>query len=858
MSRLKKQVQKRGLASVQTWITDTNPFSDYFRLTQIPDTIPGGKSGFLINGAPELVRATEVLVELIDANGNPIFVTPVKNYQEGLARVISIEVYDDTPPGPATLTILGEIAFDKNGNRSPDQWIGTYNVKWQQTINIEPNKPNTTPIRLYNKPVLSVTERLVPYRQTVTGSIVSISTGSITGQYIAPNVQLVGSDPANLQRLVTQAGTQLTALPIFSRPFAGGTFYATILGYPFTASIESVQSSTAAKLTQVFTSSDGTIAQNWTTANYNIVYQNDPTYITQSLKRSFANIALTNLTTFTGDIQRAKLYVRGADEGQKYDLLQEVVLEDAELTVTQSNAGEIVSMGSITDPTFLSQYWHAGTIPYTTNVSTSLTYDTKTLLDSVHLTGVPISTFTGSAATSSIGWFGINQAFSFDGNAEYTFTGDFIGLKTDATYESKLEVRLYGPAFVNTDTTGLGLLLTTFTVPVGQTLRSFHDFNLNFITPLPDNAHLQFVTYGGDWFVANPKISSVRETGFNPDSFSVLSSVVGRRFERLQFKAELYDANNSLVPLLIETNPIYFDGGNLVVRGSDNRVDGVLTVAPSGSGPTLTTRGFYNRSGTFTPGQAISIGSLIPQVKNKNTAFFAGTSSFGPEISVGDKLYGYYDTGSNQFILQIEGQLLIGDGSGTLTDIRNVIPRVNSDQYFSRITGSIGDFYDLRGRYAVTAGEVDNQIARMGNYTRNRFPPVKQTPVTMSGFTSSYDAYNTSTKQYVISKLVYIPPNIAVVNNTIYVSSEILLNETAFGLPYSINYLAYVQALWDNGTPTSPPGPQYAGESQIYIVSSSMGTNSTTFKFPVSLPTPRTGNTMSVQITIDLNTTPTT
>ena len=100
MPKLKNKTQSRGLAKISTWITDTNPFSDYFRLTQVPDVIPGGKSGFLINGSPLLVRSTELLVELVDADGNAMYTHPIKNYQEGLARVVGqIEQQQEYNPG---------------------------------------------------------------------------------------------------------------------------------------------------------------------------------------------------------------------------------------------------------------------------------------------------------------------------------------------------------------------------------------------------------------------------------------------------------------------------------------------------------------------------------------------------------------------------------------------------------------------------------------------------------------------------------------------------------------------------------------------------------------------------------------
>jgi len=858
MPKLKKRVQLQNLSNIRTWIVDNNPFSEYFRLAQIPEIIPGGKSGFLINGSPNLVRTTEVLVELTDVNGNPVFTQPIKNYQEGLARVVSFEVYDDTPPGPAVLTILGELAFDSDGNRVPDEWIGTYNVKWQRTVNIEPTKPNSNVIRLYNRPVLSVSEQLIPFRQTVTGSMIDISSGTITGQYVPANVQLVGDDITNLQRQVSTDGTIITATdPIFVRRASDGTFTALVDGVPFTSSIQRLQSSTTARLPRFITGSDAQPVIRWSTNNYTMSYQQSPTYITSSLNRSFANISLTNLTTFTGDIQRAKFYVRGIDEDQKYELLEDVVLESVQLTVSQSSTGEQVQLGQIIDQPFLDQNWEVGQIEngnsYQTG-SVTASYNSTVLIDSVTITGAGTGSIASTYSDVPLIWTGISESIALEADTEYTFECDVVCTKADPDFDARMDVRLYGTNFLGGQSSQLGYLITKLESPAGQSRRTFQNFIFNFTTTAAGLAKLRFAIYGGSWYLSNVKITSARESGFNPDQISVFSSVIGRRFERLQFKAELYDANSNLVPLNIETDPIYFDGGNLVFRGSDTRIDGILTVAPSGSGPTLTTRGFNNIDGVFTLGQAISIGPSIPQVRSATTAFFAGTSSNGPEISVGDKLYGYYDFNLNEFILQIQGTLLIGSGSN-FVDIRTLLPRSPRDAQFARLTAQVGDFYDLRGRYSVTAGEVRDQIARMGNYTRERLPVVWQPPVTSPDIDFSYDAYTTSSIILASSCSINLSnSNIGIYNNTLYLDGLLQMTANTASQPFSVIYTSEVVSSWTGYPSTGSAGTEFAGDGGIIVVQTGSFLTNNTINFPIPVPSPRIGDTLYIVTKITINT----
>ena len=90
------------------------PNSPLFTVSEIPQSVPQGKSSFLIAGTELLKNSIEVKIEIIDSEGGVIYTEPVANYLEGNARRVSIEVYDDTPPGPANLYILAQV--------DPEEW----------------------------------------------------------------------------------------------------------------------------------------------------------------------------------------------------------------------------------------------------------------------------------------------------------------------------------------------------------------------------------------------------------------------------------------------------------------------------------------------------------------------------------------------------------------------------------------------------------------------------------------------------------------------------------------------------------------------------------------------------------------
>jgi hypothetical protein len=110
MARIKKYSPEQNLSSFQTFVIDDNPNSDYFRITEFKDTFTGGKNGFLIEGSQYLKETTEIKIEILDVEGNPIYYEPAKGvpeYYEGVSSLIAVYIYNDTPIGLGKITVLG-------------------------------------------------------------------------------------------------------------------------------------------------------------------------------------------------------------------------------------------------------------------------------------------------------------------------------------------------------------------------------------------------------------------------------------------------------------------------------------------------------------------------------------------------------------------------------------------------------------------------------------------------------------------------------------------------------------------------------------------------------------------------------
>ena len=78
MAIIKSFAPFQNLTNFEVFETDTLPNSQYFRITELNETLTGGKNAFLIEGSEHLKETTEVKIEILDVNGNPIYFEPGK------------------------------------------------------------------------------------------------------------------------------------------------------------------------------------------------------------------------------------------------------------------------------------------------------------------------------------------------------------------------------------------------------------------------------------------------------------------------------------------------------------------------------------------------------------------------------------------------------------------------------------------------------------------------------------------------------------------------------------------------------------------------------------------------------------
>ena len=132
----KRKNQPLGLKDLDVLITEDGLTSRYFRVLG-PDILTQGKSSFLIGGSQYLRPNVQVKFELVhDITGQVIYTEAVLGHYEAGSRRVSIEIYSDINPGPATLYVAGELDPLRSDVDIPSDWQGIYNVRYARPFQI--------------------------------------------------------------------------------------------------------------------------------------------------------------------------------------------------------------------------------------------------------------------------------------------------------------------------------------------------------------------------------------------------------------------------------------------------------------------------------------------------------------------------------------------------------------------------------------------------------------------------------------------------------------------------------------------------------------------------------------------------
>ena len=536
MAIIKKFSPFQNLTNFSTFVNDDNPNSEYFKITELRETLTGGKNGFLIEGCPELKESSDVKIELLDVEGNPIYFEPgngVPEYYEGTSKLISVHIYDDTPIGAGKITILGELKKYRDSFGAlvdvPNEWKGVYNVKWEKTFQVNKNLSNESIVRFYKRPTVEITELIKPI---FSKSIPTVTeTGHVHGFALVPDV---GSDLSTWRAGVSY-GLERTS---GSWDVDVDENVINLAGLNYSPRIIEVLNSKQVLVDVPYTVNN--IVEEFESGSYSVSYTDFQNQVIgeTSLTGSFAKIDFSKLKTFVGDVARVKVFRKSRNAVGDFQFVQESKLESSELLrdITTNSDTEL-SYGRF-DESNLSNYWITSSNDHVVSV------DSDTLSQALK--------FDYNTTAGGVQKLITSQSLSVSKDVEYTL--NFKTILSGALDDTDKSITAY---FSSSNFTQNFL-----TIDGSAIYRARQSVSQNIISENTGDAKLVFEVQGDDWYISNASLRNAQDTSFSPDEFTLIQDIPRKTIsETFDFKFEFYDINNNYIPVDVLAVGV-FDGGN--------------------------------------------------------------------------------------------------------------------------------------------------------------------------------------------------------------------------------------------------------------------------------------------------------
>ena len=691
------------------YITDTiTPFSPYFNVSGLKETLTGGKNLFKINPTENVLQiGSEVLVEVADQFGNAIY-TEVTGLIEDQYHLVTCWVYNDFPSSRVNLTILATATVDLDGSpitgNFPDgepYWNGQPsinprvdivrpNVRWSKQLFVDPNAPNTDRIVFSFMPQVKIEEKIRTYAsQSYEGPRISGSVFSASYSNPPP------VSPANIvlgkgETWIGNLPKIFTTEPFFSSSMVGASvkFPASLMNgrtpsvnasnlkpgdtLTYETSIHSVVNSTTARLndeyeffTEQTVSSD--VSKGGGLPIYQVVQQlNAPTsfdlsamQITQSLpptltatenSESFSVATFKSFRPVAGDVHRIVTKIKSHGTIDNFKVVGDQILEASELLVDTGSTTFQERWGVLDDPGKVNSYWEV--TPYEGALAPSMSRDADTIMDALL----------------------VSSSGTINGAPYYIVTNkDKVEIDRDSIYTLRSRVYLkrtpdstitsgYDPVSVKVFLSGSGVVgnssdpdpelgLFIGAIESSQSKDSQYLNEYKFQGTFSTDAKIIYkVEAAAAFFLAESSLKSETVSGFTPEQFQLVSLIpTNQNDDMLDFKFELYNPDNVKAEIDLNYQSVDFTGGNLFINNA-------LLSGQMGIGENMAAAGFM-----MAGDKSAYLRTVGPDYPGFNAAIAASGSGAGILLysgSIGDTLY--QGTGDNYSGVGME---LVADSS---------------------------------------------------------------------------------------------------------------------------------------------------------------------------------------------------
>ena len=250
--------------------------------------------------------------------------------------------------------------------------------------------------------------------------------------------------------------------------------------------------------------------------------------VASAVTQSFADIKLSKLETFAGDVKRVKVFRTSEGDISDFDLIQDILVESKELLTSYGLSGSVIGQTGILTSETLKNHWNTGSLN---------AFLTSSRVESgVRLTGSGYFTYTSSLDIKSANTYELNL---------------------DAFYSASISSNL--GIYLVSGSTSSSIATLNGTAPTKNLLDTIIPFKIN--TDYP-TASLYFSQSRGEWHLGNISLKLSQDTAFSPDEISFVTTMpTDINNQTYNFKFEFYDVNNNYVPVAV-TQSAVFTGGN--------------------------------------------------------------------------------------------------------------------------------------------------------------------------------------------------------------------------------------------------------------------------------------------------------
>lgn len=583
----KRKTYDRGYRFISVYIED-NSFNspEYFQITEFPTRLTAGKNLFKFRLKPNTFRSSRPIeVSIIDKQKNPIYSELVDFEYEDGSRVISIYVYEDTAPGEAIITMVGELID------VPDRWRDKINIRWSRSIFVNPTLENETEIIFEKVPTIEISE-LLSVQQDRNYTI---------NQFLTQSAGLIQYVNFNNTPTIVISGSTL------SQDMEGGTFSVNnpnnlqptplyqVSSTQFTSSIKRVISDTTAELetpwvvTGSKTVSYQHIYRSFNFSPYLIQYEDKPGFSKTENTSSYALLTINSLEPATGNIDRIKVFIKGQGDAGTYTQINDISLEEQDLFIRPTSLTEPAEsrIGDFESQSVINTYWARIVVLngiFASPDTLIRNFDKSTLINSVFL-----SSSSDLNSYDSFLVFYIDPVYTanFTNGSNYKIQFNAEGIR-NSNKNPLLYVYASGSSFEPNYQDQFNQIVrpVTFGKRIGRiemlsNNRRFDNQKFEFSADANGTGIIGFIIKHGNWKISNVRISADTENNYTPNFCRIKSKIpdTHKSKNQLEFLVKYYNKAGEESKQFNTVKNLDWEGGNRYIDGDFSLLTGSLYVA---------------------------------------------------------------------------------------------------------------------------------------------------------------------------------------------------------------------------------------------------------------------------------------